>query len=158
MFKFGGWLAGKLSILQAVHAHTRSWASCNWCAVGAMCSGLVNLFEAFEDFIFPGKMFVFTGPWLNSQLHIQALTFMEVATPVRGAFSYGIWHVFIVIQWTVTHSLENHNMPYPVWKCLPYGSINYPSPPCKNLLKFTGKFLRQIASGWFYKSPEKINK
>ena len=40
----------------------------------------------------------------------------RLRNPVRLAFSYGIWHVFIVIQWTVTHSLLNHNknMPYPI--------------------------------------------
>ena len=37
--------------------------------------------------------------------------------------AYGIRHVFIVIQWTMSHSSLNHNenMPYPVWKCLLYG-------------------------------------
>ena len=30
-------------------------------------------------------------------------------TALRQAFSYGIRHVFIVIQWTVTHSSGNHN-------------------------------------------------
>ena len=34
---------------------------------------------------------------------------------------------FIVIQWTITHSSLNHNenMPYPIWKCLPYGSLQH---------------------------------
>ena len=38
----------------------------------------------------------------------------RVRNPIRQAFSYGIRHVFIAIQWTVTHSSFNHNenMPY----------------------------------------------
>ena len=49
----------------------------------------------------------------------------RLRTPVRCAFSYGIRHVFIVIQWAVTHSSVNHNgnVPYPVWKCMQYGSL-----------------------------------
>ena len=48
--------------------------------------------------------------WLN--------TLERMRNPVWQAFSYWIWHVSIVIQWTVTHSSMNHNehMPYPVWK------------------------------------------
>ena len=39
---------------------------------------------------------------------------------IRSEISY----VFIVVQWTISHSSLNHNesIPYPVWKCLPYGS------------------------------------
>ena len=53
--------------------------------------------------------------------HAIAKTKADTVRPiisVRQAFSYGIRHVFIVIQWTVTHSSLNHNenMPYPVWK------------------------------------------
>ena len=56
------------------------------------------------------------------------LTIERLRTLVRQAFSYGILHAFIVIQWTVTHSSVNHNenTPFPVWKCTPYGS---PQPP-----------------------------
>ena len=32
----------------------------------------------------------------------------RMQTPVREVFSYGIRYVFIVIQWTVTHSSVNH--------------------------------------------------
>ena len=38
----------------------------------------------------------------------------RLQTPVQQAFSYGIRHIIIVIQRTVTHSSVNHNMPYPV--------------------------------------------
>ena len=57
-----------------------------------------------------------------------------------SGFLYGIRHVFIVIQWTMSHSSLNHNenMPYPVWKCLPYVSAQalyyflvYPRFSCK---------------------------
>ena len=50
-----------------------------------------------------------------------------------GGISYGIWHGirhFIVIQWSMTLFWITMNMPYavpyPVWKCLPYGSTHPP--------------------------------
>ena len=44
---------------------------------------------------------------------VNGLNIIErMRNPVRQAFSYGIQHVFILIQWTVTHSLL---------KILPYG-------------------------------------
>ena len=48
----------------------------------------------------------------------------RLRTPVCQAFLYGIRHVFIVMQWTVTHSSVNHNLStlYRLWKYLPYGS------------------------------------
>ena len=62
-------------------------------------------------------------------------TWERFRTPIRHAFSYGIPHVFIVNQWTVTHSSVNHNgnMPYHVWKCMPYGNpqpVYYLNPHC----------------------------
>ena len=52
-------------------------------------------------------------------LHGRATKLIErMRNPGRQAFSDGIRNVFIVIQWTETHSSLNHteNMPYPVWK------------------------------------------
>ena len=47
----------------------------------------------------------------------------EVAESRTKSMSYGVRHLFIVIQWTMSLSSLNHdeNMPYLVWKCLPYG-------------------------------------
>ena len=47
----------------------------------------------------------------------------EVAESRTAGFSYGIRYAFIAIQWILSHSSINHNenLPYPVWKCLPYG-------------------------------------
>ena len=52
----------------------------------------------------------------------------KVAYSRTAGFFIGIWHVFTVIQWTVTHISANHNgnIPYPAWKCLPYGSQQPP--------------------------------
>ena len=65
-------------------------------------------------------MFKFKTYWISSVL------VGRLRTPVHQAFAYGIRHVSIVIQWTVTQSSVNHNenMPYPVRKCLPYGVRN----------------------------------
>ena len=55
-------------------------------------------------------------------------TIERLWTPIRQTFAYGIGHIFIVIHWTMSHSSlnNNENMPYPVWKCLLYGSLQPP--------------------------------
>ena len=55
-------------------------------------------------------------------------TLERLWTPLRQTFSYGIRHIFIVIHWKMSHSSlnNNENMPYPVWKSLPYGSSQPP--------------------------------
>ena len=62
-----------------------------------------------------------------------------------------IRHVFIVIQWTVTHSLLNHNenMPYPIWKPCHTEFRNLSNNPRKtNGLCDTGRV------GWSKINPE----
>ena len=43
-------LGSKWFKIKTFDARTRRWVSCNWCAVGPMCSGLVNSFEHFVCF------------------------------------------------------------------------------------------------------------
>ena len=68
-------------------------------------------------------------------------------TSVRLAVSDGIRHVFIVIHWTISKSSLSHNenMPYVVWKYLPYGS---PQPPFYHnpygVFRFVGSMLLSI--------------
>ena len=59
-------------------------------------------------------------------LQVYLILIERLQKPVRQAFSFGIRHVFIVIQWTVTHGSLNHNesMPYPVWKSCRAGFHN----------------------------------
>ena len=57
-----------------------------------------------------------TCPFKNVGMQLnQCQTIGRLWTPVRQEFSYGIRHVYIVIQWAVTHRSVNHNesMPYP---------------------------------------------
>ena len=63
--------------------------------------------------------------------HCMTIIIERLRNPVRQVFSYGIRYVFIVIQWTVTHSSLNHNenMPYPVLKSCRMGFRNL----CNNL-------------------------
>ena len=62
-------------------------------------------------------------------------------TPVREAFSYGIRHGIRHIHYdSMKHKVILHwitmNMPYHVWKCLPYGSTHPPYCAQKFLITF----------------------
>ena len=59
----------------------------------------------------------------------------RMRTPVREAFSYGIRHIHcdsmkhkVILHW-ITMNMP-YAVPYPVWKCLPYGSTHPPLYVC----------------------------
>ena len=77
------------------------------------------------------QTFIFGGPYLT----LKPISLGRMRTPVREAFSYGIRHrirhihcdsmKYKGIPHWITMNMR-YPVPYPVWKCLPYGSTHPP--------------------------------
>ena len=106
-------IRGKVWMENGMHGWLHGFTQ-NKCFTFRLCRGYC---VSFCLDLFPGWLSPlhnqFSGKWS------QALGSLRI--PIRHTFLYGIWHVFIEICWTLSHSSLNHNenMRYPVWKYWP---------------------------------------